>query len=310
MAAVSLGTLSDIEKTYYIREALTIAKPALIFKQFGTKERVPAREGKTAQWIRFTKLGLVSTTNYTKNSTGAPPTWTPDTPADTTVTAQLDFLAGNGFQWNEGIGYTSLVDLPKELRIITVQQAAEVMEVETRDVIKAGTNVLYANQKTARNLVTSVDKIDLNDVLDLGVSLRANDAPKIKGVYPVLCSPYTVAQLMKDTTFLSAVQFQKEYLFTGEITKLYGMAFMESSLAPTVSNSGSNNAVATLEQTIALGDMSFGVTTWMLNDFDVIYTPPGGHGDEYAVLNKLAWKMYYKAVILNQSWLARMEAAR
>ncbi len=30
MAAVSLGTLTDIEKTYYIREALAIAKPALI----------------------------------------------------------------------------------------------------------------------------------------------------------------------------------------------------------------------------------------------------------------------------------------
>lgn len=316
MAAINLGTLSDVEKTFYIREALAIAKPALIFKQFGMKERVPAREGKTAQWIRFDKLGLTSGSDFTgsatyvKNTTGAPPTWTPATPTDTVVTAQLDAYFGKGVQWNEAVGYTSLVDLPKELRVIQAQQAAEVMEVETRDVLAAGTTVQYANQKAARKLVTGADTIDLNDVLDLGVTLRNNDAPKIKGVYPVLCSVNTVAQLMKDTTFQSAVQFQKEYIFTGEIAKLYGMRFIESSLAPTVSDSGSNNAVATLEQTIALGDMAFGVTTWMMDDWDMIYTPPGGHGDEYAALNKLAWKMYYKAVILNQDWIARLEHAR
>lgn len=316
MAEISLGTLSDIEKVFYIREALAIAKPALIYKQFGMKERVPAREGKTAQWIRFTKLALTSGSDFTgsatyvKNQTGAPPTFTPATPADTTITAQLDAYFGKGVQWNEAIEYTSLVDLPKELKKIQYQQAAEVMEVETRDVLKAGTNVLYANQKAARNLVTSADQVDINDILDLGVNLRNNDAPRINGVYPVLCSPNTIAQLMKDSGFQNAVQFQKDYMFTGEIAKFFGFRFIESSLAPTVTNSGSNNAVATLEQTLAIGDMSYGVTTWLMNDFDLIYTAPGGHGDEYKVLNKLVWKMYYKPVILNQSWIARLEHAR
>ncbi len=310
MAVVNLGTLTDIEKTYFIREALAIAKPALIFKQFGMKERVPAREGKTAQWIRFTKLGLVSGTDYTKNTTGAPPTWTPTTPADTTVTAQLDAYFGNGVEWVESVGYTALVDVPKEFRIIQAAQAAEVMEVETRDIIVAGTTVQYANAKAARNLLAGDDQIDLNDVLDLGVTLRNNDALRIKGVFPVLCSVNTVAQLMKDSTFQNAVQFQKDYIFTGEIAKLYGMRFLESSLAPSVADSGSNNAVSVVEQTIAIGDMSFGVTTWLLDDYDMIYTPPGGHGDEYAALNKLTWKMYYKPVILNQSWLARLEHSR
>lgn len=316
MAAISLGTLSDIEKTYHIREGLAIAKPALIYKQFGMKERVPAREGKTAQWIRFTKLGRTSgsdfsgSADYVKNTTGAPPTWTPATPADTTVTAQMDAYFGKGVQWNEAVEYTSLVDLPKELRTIQFAQAAEVMEVETRDVLVAGTTVQYANQKAARNLITGADQIDMNDVIDLGVTLRNNDALRIKGVFPVLCSVNVIGQLMKDTNFQNAVQFQKDYVFTGEIAKLFGMRFIESSLAPTVSNSGSNNAVSSLEQTIALGDMAFGVTTWKMDDFDMIYTPPGGHGDEYKVLNKLTWKMYYKAVILNQAWIARLESAR
>jgi len=45
-------------------------------------------------------------------------------------------------------------------------------------------------------------------------------------------------------------------------------------------------------------------------DFDVIVTPPGGHGDEYKVKTSIAWKAYLKAVILNQSWMRRLEHAR
>lgn len=316
MAAVSLGTLSDIEKTYHIREALAFAKPALVFNQFGMKERVSAREGKTAQWIRFTKLGVESGSDfsgaatYVKNASGAPPTWTPETPSDTTVTAQLDAYFGKGVQWNEAVGYTALIDVPKEFRKIQAQHAGEVIDTETRDVLKAGTSVMYANAKATRGLLTSADQVDTNDLIDLGVNLRNNVAPRINGIYVAFVSPNVVGQLMKDEAFRNAVQFQKDSMFTGEIAKYMGFRIVETPQAPSLTSSGSNNAVSNVEQIIAIGDMAYGVTTWMMNDFDLIYTSPGGHGDEYAVLNKLAWKFYYKPVILNQSWIYRLEAAR
>ena len=93
MAAISIGTLTDLEKTSYVREGLAIARPKLIYQQFGQGDRVAKREGKTRQWFRMTKPGLTShassfsSAQYVKNTTGAPPTWTPATPADTTVTA-------------------------------------------------------------------------------------------------------------------------------------------------------------------------------------------------------------------------------
>ena len=115
---------------------------------------------------------------------------------------------------------------------------------------------------------------------------------------------------MKDSGFQTAVANQKNYIFVGTIAELYGMRFDFSSLAPTVSNSGSNNAVATVEQTIILGANAFGISKWMLNDFDIIYTKPGGWGDEWAVRHGLTWKHYFKSVILNQSWMSRLESAR
>src|SRR3990167_3596034 len=104
MAVISLGSLSDLEKIDYVREGLPVAKPKLSYSQYAVKDRVKKREGKTRQWFRFTKFNLVSqsgdfsgeTYGYVKNTTGASPTFTPKTPATTTVSAQVDFLFGQG----------------------------------------------------------------------------------------------------------------------------------------------------------------------------------------------------------------------
>jgi N4-gp56 family major capsid protein len=315
MAVISIGSLSDVEKTFYFKEALAFAKPALIYQQFGQKDRISAREGKIAQWIRFTKLSLSSGTDfagsatYVKNTTGAAPTWTPATPADTTYTAQMDCLFGIGHEWNEAVQYTALVDLPKELRKLNAQHAAEAIDKEVRDVVIGGSNIVYADGVAGRSSLATDDYIDMVDIFTAVTNLRNYDAPTINGMYSALCSHNVIMELMRDTTFQSAVQFQKDYIFTGTIAELYGVRFLTTSLAPTVANSGTSGS-STIEQTMVVGDGAFGVTHWLLGDYDIIYTTPGGHGDEWATKHKLTWKMYEKAVILNQNWLVRVESVR
>ena len=316
MAVISLGTLTDLEKTDYVREGLPLARPALIYSQYAVKDRVSKREGKTRQWFRMTKIGITSGTDFTgsatyvKNSTGAPPTWTPQTPTLTTITAQVDFLFGKGHEWNEGVEYTSFADLPKELRILNQLAAAESLDTEVRDVAKVGTTVSFANAKSTRPDLLSTDTVDMNDFFDTATTLRNNDAPLIKGMYSSLCSANVIAQLMKDTTFQSAVQFQKPYIFSGTIAELYGIRFTFSSRAATTTSGGSASQIATVEQTIITGDNAYGKTAWMLDDFDIVYTSPGGFGDEWAVRHALTWKFNFKSVILNQSWLLRLESSR
>jgi hypothetical protein len=59
-----------------------------------------------------------------------------------------------------------------------------------------------------------------------------------------------------------------------------------------------------------LGDGAYGIARLMPGDFDVVVTPPGGHGDEYKVKTSIAWKAYLKAVILQQTFMRRLESAR
>lgn len=318
MAVISIGTLTDLEKVNYVRESLPVAKPKLIYSQYAVKDRVAKREGKTRQWFRMTKLGLTSqsgdfsgtTYQYVKNTTGAAPTWTPATPADTTVTATVEFLFGQGHEWNDGVEYTAFADIPKELRALNTLQAAEAIDTEVRSIVTAGTTVQYANGRATRPNLLSTDYVDMNDIFDAVTTLRNNDAPEIQGMYSALCSANVISELMKDTAFQSAIQFQKPYIFTGTIAELYGVRFTFSSRAATTTNGGSASQIATIDQTIITGDNAYGKTAWMLDDFDIVYTPPGGYGDEWAVRHALTWKFMFKSVILNQSWLLRLESAR
>ncbi len=316
MAVITLGTLSDLEKTSYVREGLPLAKPALIYSQYAVKDRVAKREGKTRQWFRFTKIGITSGSDFTgsatyvKNSTGAAPTFTPQTPTDTTVAATVDFLFGKGHEWNDGIEYTSFADLPKEFRTLNTLHAAEAIDYEVKTVVAAGTNVVYANGRATRPLLQPTDQIDMNDIFSAVTNLRNNDAPQINSMYSAMCSANTIQNLMQDTTFQNAIQVQKPYIFTGTIAELYGVRFVFSSLAATTTSGGSASQIATVDQTIITGDNAYGKTAWMLDDYDIIYTGPGGWGDEYATRHALTWKYMFKSVILNQNWLVRLESAR
>ena len=318
MAAISLGSLTDLEKVSYVREGLPVAKPKLIYSQYAVKDRVAKREGKTRQWFRMTKPALNSRTGdfsgttyqYVKNTTGAAPTWTPATPADTTVSAQVEFLFGQGHEWNDGVEYTSFADIPKELRNLNTMHAAEAIDTEVRDVVTAGTTVSFANARATRPALQPTDYIDMVDIFAAVTTLRNNDAPEINGMYSALCSANVIEELMRDTAFQSAIQMQKPYVFTGTIAELYGVRFDFSSRSATTTNGGSASQIATIDQTIITGDNAYGKTAWMLDDYDIVYTAPGGFGDEWAVRNALTWKFNFKSVILNQSWLLRLESAR
>ena len=316
MGVINIGSATDLEKTSYVRDGLPWAKPKLIYSQFGQSDRVKKRDGHTRQWFRLTKPGLTSDSSsfdsaqYVKNTTGASPTWSPADIEDTTVTAQADFLFGQGHEWNEGVEYTSFADLPKELRGLNWQHAAECVETEIIATLKAVTSVAYANNKTSRNLLAAGDEIDLYDLFTVCTNLRNNDAMEIRGLFRAMCSANVIEQLFRDSVFQNAIQFQKKYMFTGTIAEIFGIGFSFSSMAPSVADSGSNNAVSNIEQTIITGANAYGITKWMMNDFDIIYTPPGGHGDEWANKHKLTWKHVFKSVILNANWIYRLETAR
>jgi len=316
MAAMNLSNTSDLNKVYHVKEALAVAEPSLVFARFGQEDELPRGEGNSFRFIRFSKFGTTGTagSGYTVNTTGAPPTWDPQTPADTLVNVTPDYLFGDGVEWNSARDYTSWTDLPRNMRKLNALQAAESIDKRVRDILIAGTNIIYANRVASRNSLRTTDIIDMDDVLESAANLKDNDAPIFdeEGGYVAIISPRVELELMKDSAFRDLVEHQgtRQDVLRGRLGMIGGVVFYRTTHAPTVSSAGSMSDIDTLEQTIVLGAGAYGVTKLMYDNFDVVYTAPGGHGDEWAVKHKLTWKAAMKAVILNDNFMVRLESSR
>jgi N4-gp56 family major capsid protein len=159
-------------EVYNVRKTLEFAKPKLVYPQFGQPDLIMQRKGQTASWIRFTKM-TVPVAVLDDN-----PTWAPVAVTESVITATLE-LWGNGVELVEFLGETSFLNLPDEYKKLVGQNAGETINEKVRDVLVAGTNAGYANSKAARNLVTSADTLDLDDILDNVESLEDQDAMRI-----------------------------------------------------------------------------------------------------------------------------------
>src|SRR3990167_135504 len=305
MADMIRANAPNTIEVYNVRKTLEFAKPKLVFPQFGAPDLIMKRKGQTASWLKFTKLAIPSAV------LADVPTFVGETVSDATVSATLQFW-GNGVQLAEFLEQTSFLDLPEEYKKLLGQNAGETINQKVRDVLVGGTSTNYANAKASREAVVSTDTIDLDDILNTVESLEVQDAPMIGDEYIAIISPYVKTRLMKDTAFREATRYlaKDNSIFTGEVANIDGTRFVRTSTAPSVANSGSNSSVANLEQTIILGDGAYGIARLLPGDFDVIITPPGGHGDEYKVKTSMAWKVYLRAVILQQTYMRRLESAR
>ena len=302
MAVMTTSNQGDAIEVYNVRKTLEFAKPKLVYPQFGMPDLLMARKGKQATWIRFDKMAIPGST------LSDDPSWSPSTVTDTTVSATLEFW-GAGIEVVEFLKEVSFLDLPDEYKKLIGQNAGETINEKVRDVLVAGTNYQWANGETEETL-EAADTADMNDFIDVAKTLEEKDAMRIGDNYVAFISPAVKSRLMKDSAFREVVRYNKDTYFTGELVTIDGIKFLVTSTAPTDTNEGSNSAVTTVENSIVVAEGAYGVARLLPGDFDVVVTPPGGHGDEYKVKTTIAWKAYLKSVILNQNFMVRLRSAK
>lgn len=312
MAAANISNTTGLNKVKYMAEALPIMEYNLVMNKFGQEDEMPRSEGTSFSWIKFTKLDSTAS-GYTVNATGDSPTWTPDDISTAPITVTPDYLFGNGVEWNSAREYTSWADIPKNMRKNLSVQAAEVIDKRITTVLLTGTQVIYAGAKAARQDLLAADVLTMKDIFRAAAKLATNGAKPVAkfGKYCAVISPMTQVGLLFDTNFKALVELARpQDLFSGRIGTLGGVDFWMSQYAPTVSLAGSASAIATVDQTLVFGEGAYGVSKIMFSDFDIIYTAPGGHGDEWKNKHKLTWKAAMKAVILEDLAMVRIESAR
>lgn len=296
----TLKVLTEEMRTYYSDYLIDNAKPNLVHDQFGQKTTIPKNGGNTINFRRFMPFNK--------------PTYTlaegiiPDG-ASLKVTSVSASLIQYGYYvtLSDVLQLESIDNTVVEATKILGNQAGLTLDGATREVLNGGTNVMYAGGVSARASLTADSKLTVDDIYKAARFLKTQNAPKINGSYVAIIHPDVAYDLMRDNEWIDAHKYSaSENLFDGEIGKIGGVRFVETSEAKIFKNTPVN-----AYSTIVLGANAYGVTDV---DGDALKTfiKPTGSGGANDPLNQRAtvgWKASKCAVRLMESFMVRIESA-
>ena len=172
--------------------------------------------------------------------------------------------------------------------------------------------------KTGRSALTSADVLDLAGIRRAVRSLEKAGAPKFnrggKGYYKAIVGPDAKFSLLGDPLWEDKAKYQQaEQIENGEIGKLFGVIFLESSEAPVYTGAGASSA--DVGATLIFGEDAYGVVDLGqvgASPVRTIVKPLGSAGtaDPLDQMATVGWKVDgFAAVILNGDWIVRLEHA-
>ena len=231
-ATTSAG-LSDEMKTYYEDRLIDNAEPYLVHDQFGDKYPIPKNGGKTIEFRKYAPLPkqLVPLTEGV----------TPDGQAldVSTVTATVG-------QYGGFVRITDMLELTaidrnlEQATKLLGGQAGRTSDTITRDILCAGTNVMYApkvsggveTEVTSRADLDTTALLTRNLIFKAAAKLKSQNANPIDDAFVAIVHPNVAADLMISDQWLDVHKYaQPENIYKGEIGKLGGVRFVESTEA-------------------------------------------------------------------------------
>lgn len=259
--------LSDEMKAYYEMRLIDNAEPNLVHDQFGDKYPIPQNGGKTIEFRKYSPLP--------KALKGLTEGVTPDGSnlEVTAVTAAVNQY-GDWVQLSDLLELTAVDRNVEQCTKLLGAQAGRTLDTITREVLCGGTNVLYAPKKasdgteteiTSRKDLTADCKLTTDLVFKAAAQLKSMNANPIDGAYVAIVHPYVAYDLMRSADWIDVHKYaDPESLFTGELGKLGGVRFVESTEAKIIGPADIFPGVPRLTLKTALD--STGSTALVLNE--------------------------------------------
>lgn len=287
--------LSPEMKTFYDKALIRLAEPSLIHDQFGQKRPIPAGNGKFIEFRKFNALPKISeplVEGITPNG---------QTYGVTAMTAEVKQY-GAYITTTDMLNLTAFDNNMAEITKLLASQAGRTSDTLTRDELAKGTNVRYAGGKTSRAALEAGDKLEIADIQKAVRDLKRVNAPTINGDYVAIVHPDTVYDLMTDQKWVDANHYAgSSRIFEGEIGKMYGVRFVESTEAKIFEGG--------VYGTLILGQNAFGVTSINGGGIETIAKQlgSGGTADPLNQRATMGWKLNKVAKILVQEYMIRIE---
>lgn len=319
------GDITPRTAAYAIAPLLKRGHEEMILEKFGQTFPLPTKSTIVAKFRRYEALPLATTALVE----GVTPAGSKPTITDITCTLAEygDFIPYSGFMLD-----THEDPILKEYGALCMQQAAETVETIRYNVLKAGSNVGFANG-TGRG--------DVNTPISLAAQRTATAAllrQRAKYVKEVVSSNPNfrtepveaafVAIVHSDVTndirnmpgFIPVKQYGSASPWANEIGSVEDVRYVRSTLfTPFADAGGAKGAMRSTSGTAAdvypvlyLAQDSYGIVPLKgANALSLIAHNPGSAGtaDPLNQRGTLGWKMAQTSAILNDLWIYRLEVA-
>ena len=224
------NSLSAEMKTFYEKQLIETAQPALVHDQFGTQYPIPKNGGKTIEFRKIDSLPKA----LTQLTEGVTPKGNKLNVS--TVIAEVG-------QYGDFVPISDLLDLTAidPMMVETTKrlagQASRTLDTITREVLAAGTNKVFAPKSGGaavelREDVTADCELTPRLIRLVAARLKRQNAPKIDDSYVAIIHPDIACDLMGNEEWIEAHKYaQPENIYFGEIGKIAGVRFVETTEA-------------------------------------------------------------------------------
>lgn len=223
--------LSDEMKTYYSDYLIDLAEPKLVHDQFGQKHPIPKNGGKRIEFRKYSPLPKI----LTPLTEGV----TPDGQkiSMSVITADVEQYGGY-VELSDILLLTAIDNNLVQATKLLGSQAGRTLDTITREILNAGTNVVYSGGVIARNQLTggagdATDKyLKVDDIKRAVRALKKMNAEKIDGDYVGIINQDCTYDLTNDPQWQYPHQYvDTENIYSGEIGRIAGVRFVETSEA-------------------------------------------------------------------------------
>jgi N4-gp56 family major capsid protein len=341
------GDISPAVAAYSVVRMLKRAMPFLHFEKFGQSYPLPTNSTQTAKFRRY----------FLSGATGAAGSGNPanafyiplaTTPLVEGVTPAGSKLANQDYtvtlsQFGDYVTITDVVldthtdPVLQQATDILGEQAAVTVETLRFNILKAGTNVFYANNVVGRSTVAT--KIDIADQRRVTTGLNRQNAKKISQIvastadyntksveaaYVAVVHPDLETDIRGMTGFKPVADYGTHTSpWEGEIGSCEQVRYISTTVAaPFLGTGVATASAATLRHSDAgTGDKvdvypvlyfardAYGIVPLKGKNAmtPMVVNPKPAAGDPLAQRGTVGWKLWHGAVILQEAWMARLE---
>ena len=325
MAQTTYGDIGTRTAAYAAKKLLTRGLPYLVLEKFGQSHPMPSNSTKVMKFRRYNALPNTPVAL----TEGVTPTGQTLVPTDVTATLT---------QYGDKTTITDIIMDTHEDMVLNEavnllgEQAAQVIEKMRFGVIKAGTNVLYANGSTRnavntklttaiqQRAVRSLKRQNAKFITEIVRSTPNYETVNVAPGFVGLIHPDLEADVRAMAGFVPAEKYGTMTPWENELGKVNDVRYVSSTIFEAWADAGgdaggnfisSTGTKADVYPVLYLGRDAFGIIA-LKGQYAVtpmIVNPKPSDSDPLAQRGHASWKTLQTCVILNDNFMCRAEVA-